>query len=116
MFNRKLLLISLLTVVSWLGAMAQTVVNVHGSVINENGSAEQGVDILVSVFFADSTAVLQSTTTDSIGYYTVDVQTPGPNIFGFMEVSMVDCWGTTQSQYFNILSGEEVFEAENFIY
>ena len=111
MFNRKLLLLTLLTAMSWLGVMAQNV-NVHGTVSNENGDPQNGVNLIVSVFFADSSAALYSTYTDTFGNYSVDVATQDPSLLGFLEVSMVDCWGTTESQYFTILNGNEVFEAD----
>ena len=111
MFNRKLLLLTLLTAMSWLGVMAQNV-NVHGTVSNENGDPQSGVNLIVSVFFADSSAALYSTYTDTFGTYSVDVATQNPSLLGFLEVSMVDCWGTTESQYFTILNGNEVFEAD----
>lgn len=114
MFNRKLLLLSLLTVMSWLGVMAQNV-NVHGTVINSDSLPQSGVNMIVSVYFADSTAAGYTTTTDANGIYSVDIPTQGPNFLGFLEVSMVDCWGTTESQYFTILNGNETFVAD-FVY
>ncbi|HEY3385541.1 MAG TPA: T9SS type A sorting domain-containing protein [Saprospiraceae bacterium] len=112
MFNRKLLLISLLTVMSWLGAMAQNNVIVHGTVSNEDGSPANNVNIVVSVFFADSTAAQYSEDTDAAGYYSVDIATPDQNYLGWVQVSMVDCWGTTQSLFFTIMNGNEVFLAD----
>lgn len=114
MFNKKLLLLTLLTAMSWLGIMAQNV-NVHGTVTNETGDPQNEVNIIVSVFFADSSAALYSTYTNTSGTYSVDVATQDPSLLGFLEVSMVDCWGTTESQYFTIINGNEVFEAD-FVY
>jgi len=99
---------------TWLGAMAQNV-NVNGTVTSITGDPQEEVNILVSVFFADSTAELQSVYTDVTGSYTVDIEGPGPNVLGFVEVSMVDCLGTTESQFFTILNGDEIFQAD-FIY
>ena len=109
MFNRKLLLISLFTLMSLVGLMAQNQVHVHGTVSDANGNSQDSVNILVSAFFADSSAVFYSLYTAPDGSYEVDFSTPGPNMFGSVEVSMVDCWGTTISQFFVILVGNEDF-------
>ncbi len=112
MLTRKLLLFSLLTLMSWLTVMAQDVVTVQGTVSNDNGEPESGVTILISAFFADSTVQFLQTETNSDGFYTDQITPPMPNLFGWVEVSMVDCWGLTQSQYFTILNGNEVFTAD----
>lgn len=109
---RKLLLFTLLTVMSWLTAVGQTVVNVHGTVSDVNGAPQSDVNILVSAFFADSSGFSASLLTGADGTYTTDIQPPAPNMFGYVEVSMVDCWGTLESQYFYILTGDEVFQAD----
>ena len=114
MFNRKLLLISLLTLVSMVALSAQNLVHVHGTVSNADGDPVDSVNILVSAFFADSSAVLYSLYTGPEGTYEVDIPTPGPNLFGTVEVSMVDCWGSTVSQFFTILNGNEDFQADFF--
>src|SRR6187549_1906157 len=115
MFNRKLLLISLFTLMSLVGLMAQNQVHVHGTVTDANDDPQDSVNILVSAFFADSSAVFYSLYTAPAGSYEADITTPGPNMFGSVEVSMVDCWGTTISQYFVILNGNEDFQAD-FVY
>jgi hypothetical protein len=81
-------------------------------VYNENGTPAEGVNMVVSVFFADSTAALYSELTNEEGYYTVNIETQDPNILGWVEVSMVDCFGSTQSLYFTIINGIEVFVAD----
>ena len=88
MFNRKLLLLTLLTAMSWLGVMAQNV-NVHGTVSNENGDPQNGVNLIVSVFFADSSAALYSTYTDTFGNYSVDVATQDPSLLGLRRYDFV---------------------------
>ena len=115
MLKRKLLLLTLLTAMSWLSVMAQNVVNVNGNVTNVEGDPQSDVNILVSAYFGDSTAVLHNLFTDANGNYTVDIETPVPNVFGWVEVSMVDCWGTLESQFFTIMNGNEIFTAD-FIY
>ncbi len=115
MFNRKLLLISLLTLVSMVGLIAQNQVHVHGTVTNTDGDPQDSVNILVSALFADSTAVFYSLYTDANGSYEADITSPGPNLFGSLVVSMVDCWGTAISQSFVILNGNEDFQAD-FVY
>jgi hypothetical protein len=115
MFNRKLLLISLLTLVSLAGLFAQNMVHVHGTVTNDDGGPQDSVNILVSAYFADSSAVLYSLYTEPDGTYAVDITPPDPNLFGSVEVSMVDCSGISISQYFVILNGNEDFQAD-FVY
>lgn len=109
---RTFLLFTLLTVTSWLTAVGQTVVNVHGTVSDVNGAPQSDVSILVSAFFADSSGFAATLLTGADGTYTTDIQPPAPNMFGYVEVSMVDCWGTLETQYFYILTGDEVFQAD----
>ncbi len=112
---RKLLLFSLLTCFSWLTAIGQNVVNVYGTVNDVNGAPQYDVNILISAFFADSTAYTTSIYTGVDGTYSENIPVPAPNMFGYVEVSMVDCWGTLETQYFTILNGNEVFQAD-FVY
>ncbi len=115
MMIKKLLLFSLLTFCSGLALTAQNLVHVHGTVTNDNGDAQENVNILVTAFFADSSAFFESVYTGMEGDYTVDIETLGLGIFGIVEVSMVDCWNTIVSHFFLILNGNEVFQAD-FVY
>ncbi len=110
MLRIKLLLISLLTIISLAGLMAQ--VNVHGTVLDEGGLPQENVNIQVFAIFADSTIVFESVFTNPEGTYEVGFSGPLMNFIGFVQVSMVDCWGNIVSQEFTLLNGNEDIEAD----
>ncbi len=112
---RKFLLSSLFFMAAWALALGQNTVTVHGTVSSEEGDPQEGVVILASAYFVDSTVVMITMNTDADGQYAGSIDSPGPNIYGWLEVSMVDCWGTTISQNFEILTGSEDFTAD-FVY
>ncbi len=110
MLRIKLLLISLLTVISLAGLAAQ--VNVHGTVTDVNGETQEGVNILVTAYFADSTVAFQSVETGPDGTYEVEVLTPPINMLAILQVSMVDCWGTVITQEFTIFNSTTGIQAD----
>src|SRR5688572_16791489 len=112
MLRLKLLLVSLFTTISLSGLMA---INVHGLVTDEFNTPQQGVNILVSAFYADSSAYFESVYTGQDGNYSVEIPAPPLNILGFIQVSMVDCWGTVISQEFNVFNSTTEVEA-NFVF
>lgn len=112
---RKLLLTSLITVVSFITLVAQNFITVSGLVTDINGFGVEGVTINVSVFFADSSFAQATTITGIQGDYLVQLEAGDPNILGFVQVDMVDCNNTIQTQFFTTLNGINDFEA-NFTY
>ena len=115
MYRTKLLLLTLLTVFSLGPVMAQNQVTIHGTVTTENGEPAENVNILVSAFFPDSTAFLESLYTGSDGTYSTSIIAPDPNFFVSGEVAMVDCSGVTQSEEFVVFNGDTDVEV-NFEY
>lgn len=113
MLRRKLLLLSLFTAMALTGALAQ--VNVHGTVTDINGSPVENVNIIVNAIFSDSTVYFESVYTGADGMYEVELPSPPLNLIGFVQVSMVDCWGIVVTQNFTIFNGPNDLEA-NFTY
>ncbi|MDQ3015187.1 MAG: T9SS type A sorting domain-containing protein [Bacteroidota bacterium] len=113
MLQRKLLLISLFTVMVLLRLTAQ-VVTVHGLVTGVTGDPVENVDVTITAFFTDSSGVFETVTTNSEGIYQFEFNAP-PNVQGWLQVGIVNCWGAFISEDFNILSTPVDFEA-NFEY
>lgn len=95
------------------GLMAQ--VNVHGSVTNVNQEPLEGINILITAFFADSTVFYESLFTDPDGNYNTTLSGSPANTVGIVEVSMVDCWGTVVTQEYTVLNEPADVEAD-FVY
>src|SRR5687768_8800456 len=110
MLRRKLLLISLFTVMSLTGLLSQ--VNVHGTVTDANGSPQENINILITAFFPDSTGFYESTFTGADGTYEVTLSAPPLNMIGIVQVSMVDCWGTVVTQEFTIFNNTTEVQAD----
>ena len=113
MLRIKLLLVSLFTTMSLTGLFSQ--VNVHGTVTDSNGDPQEGINILVSAFYADSSVYFESVFTIADGTYEVEFPSPPLNFIGFVQVSMVDCWGTVVTLNYTIFNGPNDIEA-NFVY
>ncbi len=111
MLLKKVLLSSLFLISSVVLAFSQSV-TVHGTVTNDMGDPEQDIVILATAWFSDSSVVMITMTTDGAGQYSGSLASPGPDIHGWLEVSMVDCWGTTITQNFEIFTGSEDFTAD----
>ncbi len=109
---RKLLLASLFLTFFCALAIAQNMVTFHGTVTDNDGAPQEDVSILATAYFSDSSVVMLTLMTDNQGEYEGEIDTPGPNFLGWLAVSMVDCWGTTQTQNFQILTGSEDFTAD----
>ena len=92
MLQRKLLLISLFTVMALFRLSADTV-TVHGYVAGVNGDPVENVPVTITAFFADSTGIFETVTTNSDGIYQYEFEAPN-NILGWLQVGMVNCWGT----------------------
>ncbi len=112
MFKLRLLLISLFTGMALTGLFAQNTCHVHGTVTDSNGAPQDSVNILVSAIYADSSGVFESVYTDFNGEYSVDVVGPPPNSAGFVDVSMVDCFGSLNTQSFTIFNGPSDIQAD----
>src|SRR5687767_8920908 len=113
MLRLKLLLISLFTTLSLTGIFAQ--VTVHGTVSDPNGDPQENINILVNAFYADSTYYFESVFTGTDGTYEVELPSPPLNMLGFVQVSMVDCWGTVVTQEFTVFNVPNVIQAD-FVY
>ncbi|HZV69452.1 MAG TPA: T9SS type A sorting domain-containing protein [Saprospiraceae bacterium] len=115
MFSRKLLLIALFTAFGMAGLMAQANVHAHGNVVDSDGNLMEDINILISAIYSDSTVVFESVNTDPNGDYAVDFPSPGPNLTGWVQISMVDCFGATVAQWFTVVPGPNDIEAD-FVY
>lgn len=113
MLRTKLLLISLFSLITLTTLIGQ--ITVHGTVTNVNGDPEENVNILISAIFSDSTTVFESVLTGADGTYEVEFASPPPNVIGYVDVSMVDCWGTLISQGFPVSNGAFDLQAD-FVY
>ncbi len=112
---RKLLLTSLFFISVWALGLAQNSVTFHGTVVDADDVPQENITVLASAYFADSTVIFLTLTTDGDGQYGEEFFAPGPDIHGWLEISMVDCWGTTITQNFEIFTGNEDFTAD-FLY
>jgi hypothetical protein len=115
MFKRRLLLITLFTGMALTGLWAQNQVHIHGNVTDSNGAALDSINILISVLYSDSSFVYESLYTDVDGHYETNLAGPPPNLFGTVQVSMVDCFGNLNTQWFTIGNGINDFQAD-FVY
>ena len=115
MVFRKLLLFALFTLISLAGIKAQDDITVHGTVADEAGVPQEGITVIVSVIFVDSSGTYVTLLTDVDGSYEVGLDSPGPNMFGWLTVSMVDCQGVTINQYFSVGNGITDVQAD-FVY
>jgi hypothetical protein len=93
--------------------MAQTV-NVHGQVTDSNGAPVEGATVFVTAILSDSSAIFETLTTDAGGAYEVNLSV-APNVFGQVDVSLADCWGTIINQSFFIQNGTTEIVAD-FVY
>ncbi len=114
---RKHLLASLITLIGLAGLNGQDPVHVYGTVYGVNGGGQDSVNILVSVFYADSTFCQSSTFTGPDGTYDVTMScTPSDtNVLGFVQVNMIDCNNMLQTQFYTAFNQVVEFEA-NFNY
>ena len=115
MFSRKILLIALFTVFGLAGLVAQASVHAHGTVTDENGNLMPDINIVISAIYSDSTVVFESVNTDANGDYVKDFGSPGPNQTGWVQISMVDCFGATVTQWFTVVPGPNDIVAD-FVY
>ena len=113
MLRLKLLLISLLTIISLPGLTAQ--INVHGTVTDVNGSGQGDINVLVTGFYSDSSFYFESVFTDVSGMYAVNIPSPPLNVLGNIQVSMVDCWGIVVTQDFVVSNSTTEVQAD-FVY
>ncbi len=110
MLQRKLLLTSLFTVMA-LFRLAADAVTVHGFVTGVNGDPVENVPVTITAFFADSTGIFETVTTNADGIYQYEFNAPN-NVLGWLQVGTVNCWGTWLSQDFTITSTPADFEAD----
>ncbi len=113
MLQRKLLLISLFTVMALFRLSAQAV-SVHGFVAGVNGDPVENVPVTITAFFADSTGIFETVTTNAEGSYQYQFTAPA-NTLGWLQVGLVNCWGTWISQDFTITTTPADVEAD-FVY
>jgi len=114
MMIRKLLLASLITVAGFLSLGAQNPVHVYGTVTDANGGGQDSVNLLLSVYYADSTFCQDEVWTGFDGTYdvTLNCAPTDPNILGFVQVNMIDCNNLVQSQFFTTANGQFEFQAD----
>jgi len=114
---RKLLLASLITIAGFFSLDAQNPVHVFGTVTNANGGGQDSVNLLLSVFYADSTFCQEEAWTNADGTYdvTLDCAPNDPNVIGWVQVNMIDCNNNVQTQFFTTANLIFEFEAD-FVY
>lgn len=113
MLHRRLLLLSLFTLISLWRLSAQTV-DVHGLVYGDNGDPVEDVNVTITAIFADSTVIFETVATGADGIYQYEFTAPA-NQIGWLQISMADCWGTWQAADFPIQSTPASF-SQDFAY
>ncbi|MDX1408947.1 MAG: hypothetical protein R3330_12455, partial [Saprospiraceae bacterium] len=99
-----------------LTATVGQVIHVTGTVVDDDGDAVEGVELLVNAIFSDSTFFFVTVATDAGGHYTVDVPTPPNTAIVIVTVSLIDCNGTIQEAVFTWVPGISNNVVADFVY
>ncbi|MDX1479090.1 MAG: T9SS type A sorting domain-containing protein [Saprospiraceae bacterium] len=112
---RKLVTLCLLITAGITTSVAQ-VINVSGTVVNNNGDGVAGVELLVNAVFSDSTFFFVTAATDVNGYYEVDIPVPPTSAIVIVTVSLIDCNGTLLDMIFTWVPGITTDFVADFVY